>query len=159
MHRAGLKSRDVALAKSLNSDRLSHLFIKADESTLDIDFTRPFTADGLPDYAQAMLFMARGTGVERRSGLLLVPKLDYLQLLAVEWLRDAAAGTGRMLVDALRDLLDERVKVKKRSLEVEGEGDTSRLTAYDDSESRCVSAAHFGAHVCYLVGLIASKQS
>jgi hypothetical protein len=147
-YRAGLKPRDVALAKSFNSDRLSQLFIKADESTLDLDFTRPFTASGLPDYAQAMLFMARGTGVECSRGLHLMPKLDYLQLLAVEWARDAAAAAGRMFVDTLRVLSDEAVKVKEGSPGVEGEGDASSLISSD--ESRCARAAHLWAPVCYL---------
>ena len=83
-HSAGLKPRDVALARSLNNDRLSQLYIKADESTLDASLTHGFTARGLPDNAARMLFMTRGCGVEANTGLLIVPKLDYLQLLVVE---------------------------------------------------------------------------
>jgi hypothetical protein len=59
---------------------------------------------GLPDNSACMLFMTRGTGTERRSGLLLVPKLDYLQLLAVEWVRDAAKAAGRAVLRAVADL-------------------------------------------------------
>jgi hypothetical protein len=65
-----------------------------------------------------MLFMTRGTGTERSSGLLLVPKLDYLQLLAVEWVRDAAKAAGRAVVRAVADLsvrVHEQVRYTNRT--------------------------------------------
>lgn len=110
---AGLKPRDVALARALNSDRLSQLVVKADDSTLDLPLTQPFTDAGLPANAQCMLFMTRGTGTQEQKGLLLVPKLDYLQLLAVEWVRDAGARFGAAFLRAVRDLSeDARTQVR-----------------------------------------------
>ena len=61
-----------------------------------------------------MLFLTRGHGVERSRGLLLVQKLDFLQLLAVEWVRDAAAAVGRRAVWALSDLSDAWARLVAR---------------------------------------------
>lgn len=91
---AGLKPRDVALAKSLNTDKLSQLFVKVDESTLDDALVAPHTHPDLPAEARSLLVLKRGTGCETNTGLLLVQKLDYLQLLVVEAVTDAAERVG-----------------------------------------------------------------
>lgn len=70
MH-AGLKPRDVALAKSLNEDKLSQLFVKVDESTLDARLVSPHTHADLPSEARSLLVLKRGTGSETNQGLLL----------------------------------------------------------------------------------------
>lgn len=44
-----------------------------------------------------------------------VPKLDYLQLLAVEWVRDGAKVAGRALVRAMRSI---SVNVQVRMMRV-----------------------------------------
>lgn len=49
---------------------------------------------------QSLFMMRRGVGVEQRSGRLLVPKLDYLQLLAVVWTKDKLQGLWGMFASA-----------------------------------------------------------
>lgn len=68
---AGLKPRDVALAKSLNEDKLSQLFVKVDKSTLDARLVSPHTHVDLPEEARSLLVLKRGTGKETNEGLLL----------------------------------------------------------------------------------------
>jgi hypothetical protein len=70
MH-AGLKPRDVALSKSLNEDKLSQLFVKVDQSTLDQRLVSPHTHQDLPEEARSLLVLKRGTGTETSEGLLL----------------------------------------------------------------------------------------
>ena len=67
---AGLKPRDVALAKSLNEDKLSQLFVKVDKSTLDSRLVKPHTHSDLPEEARSLLVLKRGTGKETSEGLL-----------------------------------------------------------------------------------------
>jgi hypothetical protein len=94
----------VALAKSLNTDKLSQLFVKVDETTLDAPLAAPYAHPDLPADARALLVMKRGTGAEKSSGLLLVPKLDFLQLLAVEAARDGAVAAWKGVVAAAKDM-------------------------------------------------------
>lgn len=103
MH-AGLRPRDVALSKALNTDKLSQLFVKANHRTLDAGLAAPHTHPDLPVEARTLVVLKRGTGAERNAGLLLVEKLDYLQLLAVEAVRDGAVAFWKGFVAALKDL-------------------------------------------------------
>jgi hypothetical protein len=70
-----------------------------DESTLDAALVAPHAHPDLPAEARSLLVLKRGTGCERSTGLLLVQKLDYLQLLAVEAVCDAAEAAWRGIVN------------------------------------------------------------
>lgn len=102
--RAGLKPRDVALAKALNTDKLTQLFVKVDGRTLDGGLAAPHAHPDLPEEARSLVVLKRGTGAEHNTGLLFVEKLDYLQLLAVEAVRDCAVAFWKGFVEALKDL-------------------------------------------------------
>ncbi|NJR42331.1 MAG: hypothetical protein HC767_06400 [Akkermansiaceae bacterium] len=60
----------MALAKSLNEDKLSQLFVKVDRSTLDARLVSPHTHADLPEEARSLLVLKRGTGKETNEGLL-----------------------------------------------------------------------------------------
>jgi hypothetical protein len=68
--------------------------------------------------------------------MLLVSKLDYLQLLVVEWLRDAASAVGRAIMHALRS---------KPAAAAKQETPLSDLSS-DDEEDGCVPAAVCAVH-------------
>lgn len=74
---AGLRPRDVALAKSLNEDKLSQLFVKVDKSTLDARLVAPHTHADLPEEARSLMVLKRGTGKETSEGLLFGAPLLY----------------------------------------------------------------------------------
>jgi hypothetical protein len=94
----------VALAKSLNDDTTSQLYVRVDERALDSQLVASATHPELAHDARSLLVMTRGLGTETKRGLQLVPKLDYLQLRAVEWVRDAAGAAWRGFVSAVQDL-------------------------------------------------------
>ena len=136
MH-AGLKPRDVALSKALNTDKLSQLFVKANHRTLDAGLAAPHTHPDLPLEARALVVLKRGTGAERNAGLLLVEKLDYLQLLAVEAVRDGAVAFWKGFVAALKDL---------SVIETGGSGSVEAAAA-DDVDS-CALQPDSGCYAC-----------
>ncbi len=60
-HFAKFTGRDAAMSKSLNSDYLSQLYIRADTKSMDKDLVRDEVAtSGLPDEAQALVVFKRG---------------------------------------------------------------------------------------------------
>ena len=60
-HFAKFTGRDAAMSKSLNSDYLSQLYIRADTKSMDNDLVRDeVTTSGLPEEAQALVVFKRG---------------------------------------------------------------------------------------------------
>lgn len=60
-HYAEFTGRDAAMSKSLNSDYLSQLYIRADTKSMDKELARPGVASsGLPEEAQALVVFKRG---------------------------------------------------------------------------------------------------
>lgn len=60
-HFAKFTGRDAAMSKSLNSDYLSQLYIRADTKSMDKDLVREEVAtSGLPEEAQALVVFKRG---------------------------------------------------------------------------------------------------
>ena len=60
-HFAKFTGRDAAMSKSLNSDYLSQLYIRADTKSMDKDLVRSEVAtSGLPEEAQALVVFKRG---------------------------------------------------------------------------------------------------
>lgn len=60
-HFAKFTGRDAAMSKSLNSDYLSQLYIRADTKSMDKDLVRDEVAtSGLPEEAQALVVFKRG---------------------------------------------------------------------------------------------------
>lgn len=92
-HFAKFTGRDAAMSKSLNSDYLSQLYIRADTKSMDKDLVRDEVAtSGLPEEAQALVVFKRGYGQARRRGRMISAKVDFLQLLVVK------ATVGRLAV-------------------------------------------------------------
>ncbi|KAK9789378.1 hypothetical protein WJX73_004782 [Symbiochloris irregularis] len=84
-HYMQLSGRDDSLSRSLNSDYLQQLYISPDTKRLDDQLISDVTRDEeLPDEVKSMLVFKRGYGLARRRGRMLVPKLDYLQYIAVK---------------------------------------------------------------------------
>lgn len=62
-HFSQLNDRDEAMSRSLNSDYLDQLLIKADTSGLDADLVRPAAEERpVPEEEQALLVFKRGYG-------------------------------------------------------------------------------------------------
>ena len=60
-HFAKFTGRDAAMSKSLNSDYLSQLYIRADTKSMDKELVRDEVAtSGLPEEAQALVVFKRG---------------------------------------------------------------------------------------------------
>ena len=60
-HFAKFTGRDAAMSKSLNSDYLSQLYIRADTKSMDKELVRSEVAtSGLPEEAQALVVFKRG---------------------------------------------------------------------------------------------------
>ncbi len=60
-HFSQLNDRDEAMSRSLNSDYLDQLLIKADTSGLDADLVRPAAEERpVPEEEQALLVFKRG---------------------------------------------------------------------------------------------------
>lgn len=60
-HFSKFTGRDAAMSKSLNSDYLSQLYIRADTKSMDKDLVREEVAtSGLPEEAQALVVFKRG---------------------------------------------------------------------------------------------------
>lgn len=92
-HFLQLSGRDDALSRSLNSDYLAQLYINPDTKCMDQSFAAVVQRDeDLPDEAKSMLVFKRGYGQARKRGRMLVPKLDYLQYIAVKGVFTYAAG-------------------------------------------------------------------
>ncbi|KAL0053265.1 hypothetical protein WJX82_003487 [Trebouxia sp. C0006] len=92
-HFAKFTGRDAAMSKSLNSDYLSQLYIRADTKSMDKELVRDEVAtSGLPEEAQALVVFKRGYGQARRRGRMISAKVDFLQLLVVK------ATVGRLAV-------------------------------------------------------------
>ncbi|BDA43110.1 hypothetical protein COCOBI_04-1210 [Coccomyxa sp. Obi] len=84
-HFAQLTDRDEAMSRSLNSDYLDQLLIRADTSRLDARLVAHAAADRpVPEEEHALLVFKRGYGQGTRRGRMLVAKLDYLQLLVIK---------------------------------------------------------------------------
>ncbi|DBA91526.1 TPA: hypothetical protein ACH3X1_003147 [Trebouxia sp. C0004] len=92
-HFVKFTGRDAAMSKSLNSDYLSQLYIRADTKSMDKDLVRDeVVTSGLPEEAQALVVFKRGYGQARRRGRMISAKVDFLQLLVVK------ATVGRLAV-------------------------------------------------------------
>ncbi|KAL3150907.1 hypothetical protein ABBQ32_000658 [Trebouxia sp. C0010 RCD-2024] len=92
-HFAKFTGRDAAMSKSLNSDYLSQLYIRADTKSMDREFVKAEVAtSGLPEEARALVVWKRGYGQARRRGRMISAKVDFLQLLVVK------ATVGRLAV-------------------------------------------------------------
>ena len=62
-HFAKFTGRDAAMSKSLNSDYLSQLYIRADTKSMDKELVKAEVATrGLPEEAQALVVVKRGSG-------------------------------------------------------------------------------------------------
>ena len=60
-HFAKFTGRDAAMSKSLNSDYLSQLYIRADTKSMDRDLVKEEVAScGLPEEARALVVFKRG---------------------------------------------------------------------------------------------------
>lgn len=60
-HFAKFTGRDAAMSKSLNSDYLSQLYIRADTKSMDREFVKAEVAtSGLPEEARALIVWKRG---------------------------------------------------------------------------------------------------
>ena len=60
-HYAEFTGRDAAMSKSLNSDYLAQLYIKADTKSMDKELAKPgLASSGLPDEAKALVVYKRG---------------------------------------------------------------------------------------------------
>lgn len=60
-HFAKFTGRDAAMSKSLNSDYLSQLYIRADTKSMDREFVKAEVAtSGLPEEARALVVWKRG---------------------------------------------------------------------------------------------------
>ena len=90
-----------------------------------------------------MLFMTRGCGVEANEGLLIVPKLDYLQLLVVERVRDAAAAAGRAAARAARGLVGG---------ESSSSEDAPTLISSDSGDEACAATCAGSGPACVYAG-------
>ena len=60
-HFAKFTGRDAAMSKSLNSDYLSQLYIRADTKSMDREFVKAeVETSGLPEEARALVVFKRG---------------------------------------------------------------------------------------------------
>ncbi|KAK9815609.1 hypothetical protein WJX72_006739 [[Myrmecia] bisecta] len=107
-HFIPFSARDVAMSRSLNSDYLDQLFIRADTKSMDEKLVGEHIKDrGLTEEAQSLLVYKRGYGQARKRGRMLLPKLDYLQLLIVKGVITTATTSLPLLWSRIRGLLGQ----------------------------------------------------
>lgn len=142
-HFLPLSRRDVELSRSLNSDYLWQLFIKAGTDKLDASLlaTRSSTPQPLLPELGPLRIWKRGYGCEVEQGRLMIQKVDYLQILMMKsligavaslWQRarpGAVSGSEMEEVDEWRDSTEREEVISSTTIDEDGSEVSGRMQA------------------------------